>query len=747
MTNTYDTSNEPLGSTAVKVLYNNASNLDEAVNSDADTWVDRPPFGRVRRTWRGMENAFNEFLINSGYEFIGDYDADGPLTITRPNQVFSKDGEYWRAGPALALPYTTVNNWVVDQPKFVSTGDATLRQALAQASGSDLVGFRFRTVANRLNDTANVKDYGAIADGTYHPLSERYASLAVAQLVYPHATALTDSIDWAAFQSALNAGTARVHAPAGHYVLNKQNTRSTHITLTGDGYGTYLDYSQFNGADGLLIQGALTQINNLGAYIAKGARQLVFLGTPSLVNGDVVIVYNPTDGSWLSDRTVYRAGEYFRVHSMAANIATIYGESTDQYLVADVQVWKLGGIHVTIEGVRANPATTAQYAPIKVLFGNGVRIRNCWTNANGTYTGIAVERSFDVEIDGCTALNASEPVNNEYGITIVNCQNVVYRGGSSAATRHAIALGGTDAPCCVPNRNVLIYGAIFENVDIPNDIGAGDMHGGADCITYDNCVFRNGVIMQGRNATVRNSLIYGVSSTDGSCIYGTEIKGGVYTIENNRMISRGVGASFGIVHLSPGPSMTERLTIVARNNTIELPSAAFNTKPFMCRARGATQPMNIVVDGLEVLAGTVTLFCFVYADDNVLSALNSEKIIVDNVSGPSGTPLLYPHAKIASVPTKQMRQSGAVNVTTTAAATVAAPAQTIRYPYSKMPNVSVQVSSQSGGDQSSVGSVSPIPIAYNVQPGSIRPAIMAPSGSFAAGGSARLHWTSSLDDI
>ncbi|WP_216075103.1 hypothetical protein, partial [Acinetobacter baumannii] len=57
-----------------------------------------------------------------------------------------------------------------------------------------------------LNDTANVKDYGAIADGAYHPLSERFATLADAQVVYPHATALTDSIDWAACQAALNSG-------------------------------------------------------------------------------------------------------------------------------------------------------------------------------------------------------------------------------------------------------------------------------------------------------------------------------------------------------------------------------------------------------------------------------------------------------------------------------------------------------------------------------------------------------------
>lgn len=148
MTNTYDTNGEPLGSTSVKVLYNNASNLDDAVNGPALTWPDR--FSVMRKSWAGIEEDWRQFLLNSGYEFIGDYDTDGPLLIERPNQVFTKDGEYWRSAPTLTLPYTTVNNWVVDEPKFVSTGDASLRQALANsadpAQGAGLVARAIRHI-------------------------------------------------------------------------------------------------------------------------------------------------------------------------------------------------------------------------------------------------------------------------------------------------------------------------------------------------------------------------------------------------------------------------------------------------------------------------------------------------------------------------------------------------------------------------------------------------------------------------
>lgn len=140
MANTYPTTQFPLGSTEVTVLYNNASNLDDAVNGPAVVWNDR--FGALRKSWAGIELDFSNFLLASGYEFIGDYDAVGELTFTRPNQIMSKGGEYWRPGPALSLPYTTVNNWTVDQPKFVSTGDASLRAALAAANGGTNVGFQ-----------------------------------------------------------------------------------------------------------------------------------------------------------------------------------------------------------------------------------------------------------------------------------------------------------------------------------------------------------------------------------------------------------------------------------------------------------------------------------------------------------------------------------------------------------------------------------------------------------------------------
>ncbi|MDE5044772.1 phage tail fiber protein [Pseudomonas aeruginosa] len=621
-------------------------------------------------------------------------------------------------------------------------------QDLSKSDGASGIGWKQRTVADRLNDTANVKDYGAIADGAYHPLSERFATLAEAQAVYPHATALTDSIDWAAYQAAINSGAPHVHAPGGHYVMNRGTLAERDIRYTGDGYATRVDFSLADGPGScMLTQGELVQIGDLSVSVVKGARTLTFAAAPDLAPGDVVIVYNPANGSWLADRDPYRAGEMWKVHSVSGSTVTIYGNSSSVYLFSEVDVYRMRGVRVSVDQMHFSPSDTYSIAPFKVVFGDGVKVSNYYASDVTLYTGLEVERCFDVSINAVSSPNRSPAVNDEYGITISNCHNFSVYGGYAAATRHAVALGGMDAVCCVPNRNGLIYGMHIEGIDIDSDIGAGDMHGNADKITYDNCEFRNGVILQGRDATVRNSTIYGVSSVSGEALYGTEVYGGTYTIENNRFISYGNGASFGIIHISPGTSQREALLIIARNNTFELPNATGSTKVLFLRGRNSPLPCSVNIDGMHVHMAPVAMQCFLFADDQVAATLNSNYLIIDGVYGPSGTYLLYPTSKNAAIPTRQMHQSGAVNVTTTASATVAAPAQTIRYPYSKIPNVSVQVSSQSGGDQSAIGSITPVAIAYNVQPNSIRPAIMAPSGSFAAGGSARLHWSASLDDI
>lgn len=150
---TYNTRN-PLGSAAVKDLYDNAENLDFAVNDITKAiWNDR--LGRPRKTWYGMEVAFlaqlasqesrfNAFIERSGYQVIGDYE-DGPLTITEYNQLVRYQSELWKITADTDIPFTTSGNnaesWEVsDKAHFVSVGDGALRQNLGSGDGLKLIG-------------------------------------------------------------------------------------------------------------------------------------------------------------------------------------------------------------------------------------------------------------------------------------------------------------------------------------------------------------------------------------------------------------------------------------------------------------------------------------------------------------------------------------------------------------------------------------------------------------------------------
>lgn len=146
---TYRTGN-PIGSTDPRDLYDNAENLDEAVNTAGPQWVDR--FGRFRlplmeqerqfvsaqdrregefQVYQAVrEQEFRTFIASSGYQFVGDY-APG-IEITQYNQLIrDSNGEFWRVSGQVDLPYITTGAGVPEDDALVPAGDAVLRQDLA----------------------------------------------------------------------------------------------------------------------------------------------------------------------------------------------------------------------------------------------------------------------------------------------------------------------------------------------------------------------------------------------------------------------------------------------------------------------------------------------------------------------------------------------------------------------------------------------------------------------------------------
>ena len=108
-----------------------------------------------------------------------------------------------------------------------------------------------RSVQAALSDVINVKSFGAIMDGNSHPLSSVYGTLAAAQVVYPHAQALTDEIDWCAIQGCVNAGNVAIRFPGGNAIINRPIVSSTaHIIVIGGGVDVSSITQTTVGADG-----------------------------------------------------------------------------------------------------------------------------------------------------------------------------------------------------------------------------------------------------------------------------------------------------------------------------------------------------------------------------------------------------------------------------------------------------------------------------------------------------------------
>ena len=138
--------------------------------------------------------------------------------------------------------------------------------AAVHANGAAITGIIDRSFHNRVAaeviavqtklhaESVSVKDFGAIGDGSPHAVSTwctyaggtRYtaanagACLTAVQADYPHVTAVTNEIDWAAIQAGVvqeETVNGHLFIPCGKYLINRTIAISERITLSGGGGG------------------------------------------------------------------------------------------------------------------------------------------------------------------------------------------------------------------------------------------------------------------------------------------------------------------------------------------------------------------------------------------------------------------------------------------------------------------------------------------------------------------------------
>lgn len=249
-----------------------------------------------------------------------DYTLSGPtlqtLTLLVPAVLNQKVMiRYARALPAGSASADAVT--YTDSQGSAGTVESYL-DGFAPVTGGSKIGFaqagtgaRARDVLTKLREVSvSVKDFGAIADGTVHPLSERYATLAEAQAVYPHATALTDTIDWAAAQAAvtyvgnLSTSGARggwVEFTPGSYVINQLILIESNKVVNVRGHGEGSEIRRSNSGTIFEIKQNITIKDLFLTGPMAGTSNGIYMNAANVARVENIIFQNQVTGIQLHD--------------------------------------------------------------------------------------------------------------------------------------------------------------------------------------------------------------------------------------------------------------------------------------------------------------------------------------------------------------------------------------------------------------------------------------------------------------
>lgn len=462
-----------------------------------------------------------------------------------------------------------------------------------------------RTVEDKLNDVVSVKDFGAVGDGT------------------------TD--DTSAIQAALNSGSKHIFAPSGTYLLSNYILIPDGVSLSGGGQ----DVTTFKAATSAAPSGDVkgwiskigsqpTAIANLASNVSKGGRTLTFAAAHGLSAGDLVLIYNSTDSSFNSYRTVYRAGEYCEVLSITSStVVELRNPLCDDYNAADVGVYTCSGyingnlsdFSITGNGYQASNDLLLQFC-------KGVNVHNVSTTGSN-HSSAVVDKSYGTDLKGMHCVMQWDGVTDYgtfYGLSISNSQQVSIQG-TFKSRRHAITHGGND-DWSVPCRFSHTYDSELES-DPVGLAPAYDTHGNAEYCTVDGITAKGGFSLGGDHIAVRNSSFIGSETAQGLCQYA-EMHGFNFTVENVYVETYYSDSNRGLLDVGGNSTSVSNAaktggTFIVRNLTLVAPNQT--TFGIVFRNRGAVQDYDLLFDNVSYEAN--------------LSSVTYGPIRVDTVTGNS----------------------------------------------------------------------------------------------------------------
>lgn len=593
---------------------------------------------------------------------------------------------------------------------------------------------------------SDFKKFRPSGDPSGPTLATRYATLAAAQAFYPHATSLTQTIDWAAIQGYLNSGAGDIELPDGTFVINDdlvQNGGNVSITASPK------CLLKFTLNKRMRITGTADAMPALASNVTAGARAVPLASVPAtaLKDGDVLCLYDRRDYSWSPHRAYYRAGEFITVSSVSGTTVNIYGSLKYSYASANIDVYKITGGSVDIDGLKmsADPASTG--TALTVTFCKNVNTVGVCSTAGATYA-IEIDRCMGGSISAGNIRGALTGA-DDYGVIISNSTNIKINSDIKAG-RHCVALGGGAGICAIPYRGTRIYNSILRNLD--GGAGAGDTHGNGDDTKYFYCTFDTHFNMAGKDTGAYFCKIYSRTGyPDGCAVYGSEIVGGEFNLIGCEYILNGDLASFGAIHLFPSQKLVYDWTVNVQDSRVSGAVTGSTAKFIRINVQlNETKKTTVIHEGTDYTAGNLFAFIYMRCEDDPTFAIVSDGVISDGIKrGPAGAYLIAPGITgMANVKTRQQRQSGSVVVTggTTPTEIIAAP---ISFPfkYSKVPDVITGCGNIDGVSSNLVAGRIAAPSYYAVTDSTVRPCVTATTGTWATGAQVKLSWQAGIGEL
>lgn len=619
----YNTGN-PLGSADARDRFDNSQNLDIAVNSSALTWLDRGPSGihRVRKTWAGIESDARAAIESSGFAFTAPLDYQAGIVITLPNQIFLKDGEYYRAGPAITLPYATTGDWATEGPLFRSTGDAVIRSNLASESTS--LGVSLVYGASRTVDT--VADMLALPSDLNPVVYTRgYYSPGDGGGTGPYRLSTSD------ISSPSNGGTLLVAADGGRYYLD--------VTVSMDMRAWGSMPTGITGID------ASPVIQKAADWCAANSVTLVFTGVRRLLSALRV----PSNANWYGEpgQALYLDPVMTVGPSIGGSARAIWGINVSNIRWVGLEFYSgSAGLNKQITICIQNPIGFAIhscnfhhfgnadfYAQGLVIFeGKDVNCRDSKFNDNSGDGAALGSGSTDYVFDnnqffrngdwglalvqGC---NRGSVTNNifvgNFGTAtgVDRCEDVSFIGNTMLNNLHGVRVAEF-AVTTEKNRSITIIGNKIRNSsEVGVSVESTDGASGMFTVSSNNISGTNGQgirVADASGGVISDNIIY--STTAEAILFSANTPGrmtGEVAVVGNSIVN----CAYGIRQLSGGGT-TGRVTILSNhiaNASISFIQADFadviDTSPvdFMT----VSKPLNISTDFsvVSAVAGGATL--------------------------------------------------------------------------------------------------------------------------------------------